>query len=370
MASVYDIMMGAQSGASSGWSRFGRSLGEAMGGGPQQRYDESMLRGHRVQRALMDAKKATMEYNSLASLEDTLRDALPPEQQHLAPYIVNAQRGGVNPVQGLQAPREGVRSEALSRAMQHAEAGDMDAANRFTSIAQQTPMRQAQVSGNMMFNPNVAPEAQTPQLTEYGSGQLANQAERTRGLNAASMASAMRSGGRRGSSAEPGSLEEQAEAQREQMLDDAAAAIWHDARLDDRDMYGLTEKDIRHALATRGEARDREGNLLGTFDVSVESLLNPPPDFSRVSGGYGGTTSISSPSGAMAGAPVTEPQTRETASSPMDGVLGPSIADIVMDGGESSLPDSARAQLVEGEITTFGNGQSWTLRGGRPVRVN
>lgn len=35
-----------------------------------------------------------------------------------------------------------------------------------------------------------------------------------------------------------------------------------------------------------------------------------------------------------------------------------------------ALPPAARAQLREGHVTTFGNGQSWTLRGGRAVKVN
>lgn len=335
MAGIADLMAGAQS----GWSRAGASLGQAMGGGPQRAYDETMLRGHRVQRALMEAKKATMQYNAMANMEDSLREALPQEMHGYVPYIVNAQHAGSNPVQGLQAPREGVRSVALSRAMELGSGpeADPDAMNRMIAVASQNPMRQAQVSGNMMFNPNVAPDRQEAVLTEYGRGQLSNQAERTRGLNEASMVSAMRSGRRRGRSAEPGSLEEQAEAQREQMLDDAAAAIWHDARLDDRDMYGLTEKDIRHSLATRGEARDRDGNLLGTFDVSVESLLNPPPDFSRVSGGYGGTTSISSPSGAMAGAPVSEPQ----------GAVRPPVSGVMTGGtnADATIPDAAIAYL-------------------------
>lgn len=354
MAGVFDIMAGGQSG--SGWARAGAALGQAMSGGPQQTYDDTMLRGHRVQRALMDAKKATMQYNELARLEDNLREALPPEQHHLVGYITGAQRAGVNPTQGLQASREGVRNMAINEAYSRAMAGDTEGMNPMLAVAQQQPLRHAQVAGNVLFNPNVAPESQTHQLTEYGRGQLTNQAERTRGLNAASMASAMRSGGRRGSSAEPGSLEEQAEAQREKMLDDAARAIWHDARLDDRDMYGLTEKDIRHSLATRGEARDREGNLLGTFDVSVESLLNPAPSFDSVRGSMGGTTA-NTPSSAMSGAPVTEP--RGAARTPISGVS---------DDG-SQLPPQARAQLKEGVHTTFANGQVWTLSQGVPVQV-
>lgn len=38
--------------------------------------------------------------------------------------------------------------------------------------------------------------------------------------------------------------------------------------------------------------------------------------------------------------------------------------------GDGGLPAAARAQLREGQITTFQNGQRWTLRGGKPQRVN
>lgn len=37
--------------------------------------------------------------------------------------------------------------------------------------------------------------------------------------------------------------------------------------------------------------------------------------------------------------------------------------------GGGDLPKSARMALKEGQITTFGNGQAWTLQGGKPVRV-
>lgn len=35
----------------------------------------------------------------------------------------------------------------------------------------------------------------------------------------------------------------------------------------------------------------------------------------------------------------------------------------------AGLPQSAAAQLQEGQVMTFGNGQQWTLQGGKPVRV-
>jgi hypothetical protein len=38
--------------------------------------------------------------------------------------------------------------------------------------------------------------------------------------------------------------------------------------------------------------------------------------------------------------------------------------------GGSPLPPQARNALKEGTVTTFGNGQRWTLKGGKPMRVN
>ena len=37
--------------------------------------------------------------------------------------------------------------------------------------------------------------------------------------------------------------------------------------------------------------------------------------------------------------------------------------------GGGDLPKSARMALKEGQVTTFGNGQAWTLKDGKPVRV-
>lgn len=37
--------------------------------------------------------------------------------------------------------------------------------------------------------------------------------------------------------------------------------------------------------------------------------------------------------------------------------------------GAAALPQAARARLREGTVTTFGNGQRWTLQGGQPVQV-
>jgi hypothetical protein len=35
----------------------------------------------------------------------------------------------------------------------------------------------------------------------------------------------------------------------------------------------------------------------------------------------------------------------------------------------ATIPEQARAQLKEGQVTTFGNGQKWTLKNGQPAQV-
>lgn len=45
------------------------------------------------------------------------------------------------------------------------------------------------------------------------------------------------------------------------------------------------------------------------------------------------------------------------------------VQDFTLEDPAASMPPAARASLKEGQITTFGNGQKWTLRGGQPVQV-
>lgn len=45
------------------------------------------------------------------------------------------------------------------------------------------------------------------------------------------------------------------------------------------------------------------------------------------------------------------------------------VQDLALDDPAAQLPQAARAALKEGQVTTFGNGQKWTLQGGQPVQV-
>lgn len=56
--------------------------------------------------------------------------------------------------------------------------------------------------------------------------------------------------------------------------------------------------------------------------------------------------------------------------SSITGGEGPPIGGKPSGGGAPPLPQAAMAQLKENHVTTFKNGQKWTLRDGKPVRVN
>lgn len=53
----------------------------------------------------------------------------------------------------------------------------------------------------------------------------------------------------------------------------------------------------------------------------------------------------------------------------MDNIPGKAPAVPKSDAPQGGLPPAAASQLKEGHVTTFGNGQQWTLQGGKQVRV-
>lgn len=343
MASMLDIMMGGQSGASSGWARGGEALGAAMGGGAGQRaYDDAMLRGHRVQKALKDAQKATHEYQSRIELEEALSDTFGPELARAAAATSNA---GGNFSQLAQGRQRMIQGDALSAAMEGVQGGASIAdVNPLLAINRGQPVQTTKVEGNTIISPFEAMSGQTPQVSPYGAGTLANNAARVSGQNAAAMARAnaprATSGG--------GSADAAAVKEYERVRKQAAQQILTDAKLADNDVAGLALADIISQMENGGVVRDREGKVIGNWDVSLDSFVNPvqQQDFSNVRGSArdlvpssamsGATQPATGVSTAAPGAAVTAPQTRATASSPMDVVLGPSIADIVLEGQPSA----------------------------------
>ena len=326
---ISDFMLGGQS-AGSGWARAGSALGQAMsGGGAQGVYDETMLRGHRVQKALKDAQKATLEYQSMMDLEEKLSETFGPELARAAAATSNA---GGNFSQLAQGRHWMLRGDGLSDALAGSRQGaSLADITPSLAVSGGDPVQLTKVEGNTIISPYEAMTSQTPQLTPYAAGRLGNDAARVAGQNAAAMvrATAPRAtGGRAGEDAA-------ARKEYDRIKKEAAQKILTEAKLAGRDVYGLSLADIM-AQMDGGEVRDMEGQVIGRWDVDFDTFANPGPAQAAApapsAAMAGGTRPATGVSTAPPGAPVTRPQQRATATSPMDGVLGPSIADIVLDG--------------------------------------
>lgn len=354
-----------------GWSNLGEAIGLAMsGGGSQKTYDETMLRGHRTQKALKDAQKATLEYQSMMDLEEQL-EPLFGDRAGAAATILNS---GNNIAQTMQGRQRMYQGDALSEAMTRAQGGAGIAdINPFLAINEGNVQDVTKVSGNTAYNPTVAPADAMLQTTPYGEAMIHNRAVRTQGQNAAQMAKAANSDRTR------------AEKQRADDVKAAARDAYYQLRQSARenpeiDIKGITQADIQYALETQGSWQSPDG-----FEYRIDSDLTPPP---APAPGMPAApaTALSSPASAMSGAPVTEPQgaTKPPVAAGNDlsalpgwnddeawaAMAGVAPAAAQPAGVTEELPAEARASLREGEITTFRNGQKWTLEGGRAVRVN
>ncbi len=62
-------------------------------------------------------------------------------------------------------------------------------------------------------------------------------------------------------------------------------------------------------------------------------------------------------------------QNRATTIRGLEAAAGPALQAVRANAPAQTLPEEARSQLQEGEVTTFANGQSWTLENGTPRRV-
>lgn len=349
MASMLDIMMGGQSGASSGWARGGAALGAAMGGGAGQRaYDDAMLRGHRVQKALKDAQKATHEYQSRIELEEALSDTFGPELARAAAATSNA---GGNFSQLAQGRHWMLRGDGLSDAL----AGSRDGASLADitpslAVSGGDPVQLTKVEGNTIISPYEAMTAQTPQVSPYGSGMLENSASRVAGQNAAAMARATAPRATAGG----GTADTAAVKEYERVRKQAAQQILTDAKLADNDVAGLGLADIISQMENGGVVRDREGKVIGNWGVSLDSFANPVPeqDFSNVISEAlpsvamsGATQQAPGASAAAPGAAVTEPKGAARVS---PSAVQPQIAQPRSKAEYDALPSGTRFRAPDG----------------------
>jgi hypothetical protein len=112
---------------------------------------------------------------------------------------------------------------------------------------------------------------------------------------------------------------------------------------------------------TPGETKLYEDSRLARMNPLDAALFDepeaamPPGPRPGVSTPPGGPVNAAAPPVAKAPLPARGPDRPPTPAPPRPSAGG--------------LPPQARAALREGAVTEFGNGQQWTLRGGKPVRV-
>lgn len=301
MAGIVDAMAGG----ASGWAAAGEGLGAAMSGGTsnsQKVYDDTMLRGHRVQRALAEAKQETLKLQAQQQLREKLEGVMPGDPAGAA-ALSTVMLGGYNPGEAWRGIEGARKQRATAVAADLAAAGDLDGMNRQLIIAQGKPVELTKATGNTIISPYEAMNSQDPEITPYGQGVLDDKAARTAGANAAAMVRANRP------PASHGSGKPQPTA-RDAALDAVANDILQQAKLDDRDITGLDVKAIRYALDRHGEVRDRSGNVLGRFDWQEAGTDEPdeiPPAPAPGLPAPKAPPATSSPSAALSGAPVTAP---------------------------------------------------------------
>lgn len=298
MAGIANAMLGA---SGSGWASAGEALGAGLSGGQTSRsqkvYDDTMLRGHRAQRALMEAKKESLEYQSLVDL--TFEGVLPEASPAQVMLLNNLVKGGRNADQAMRAV-EGMRKQQhYAAAADRAQAGELGAMNQELTLARGVPQTLTKVEGNTLISPYEAMADQTPRITPYGDRQAG-----------AAMARATRPAAPRASTSKATGTDPAKN--RAAALKEAAKAIFEEARYDDRDITGMTADTIARALERDGEVRDRRGNVLGTWSwddsapVEVEEIEVTPPPAAAVGAPAPPAPGRSTPSAAMSGAPVAD----------------------------------------------------------------
>lgn len=409
MSTPAEVLMGGAPAGASGWGSLGDAIGRALGGGGgSTTYDDAMLRGHRIQKALKDAQKASLEYQSLIDLEDTLEETFGPE---LARAAAGAARAGANFDQLARGRHSMLQGDATQAALEAVRAGQgLADVNPYLAVAGGKPVQLTKVEGNTIISPYEALSGQTPQLSPYGQGYLSNQASRVSGQNQADMARATQPRGTGSRS----SVDPEEKARRDDIKATARQAYYQlreRARTNPAvDPQGITIGDIEYALETSGSWTSPAGDEYVLINQDVggamhpdlaeairQGAITPPPQVAAFTGTQSGGSSnpaapkpppapapglpaatargSASPAAAMSGAPVTEPKGQPSpgAGESLDHIPRLDLERGGLEGAEQAageLPASARAALKEGVATTFANGQVWTLRNGAPVRLN
>lgn len=292
-----------------GWSRLGSSLASAMSGEAYGRsYDAAMSRGHELQKKMMEAKIKSDEMRAREELDMRLTQLFP-EGSGQAEAASSMLRMGQN-FNSITSGYGNIQEQDIrGRALQGVMDGTMNpqTLDNLMQVYDGKPRTRAAVQGNTLIDPTIPAAMQGGTITGYGQGVLDNAAQRNRDSAAAAMVRANRPLASRVSA---GKVEDAYES----AIKAAAKAAYSDARLDDLDITGLTLADFEHALRTRGEVKDRRGNVIATTDIKPGDFTGGHALQNGPSALPGPTTrqaieneSIPDPARAMSGGSVSEP---------------------------------------------------------------
>lgn len=339
---IYDTMMGASSSASDGWGKLGAAIGAAMSGGADRTqsdaYQRTLLRGHQVQKALMEAQKASAEFESIGQMQDAIDQMPVPEGSEWMRALARGAVVGGGPG-GAQALERAQGVDFLRRAQEAFAAGDTATGQQMLALHNGKPMTLTRVQGNTVIDPTRRPEDQTPTVSPYGDAMLGSLERREATRQAGAAARQTERLDRKAADGAP--IQDRREYDR--LLTQAANQFLGEARQKGLDTGGLTVAQAKALLERDGELKALDGRVIGRWKVD-----GPSPAAAM----EGSVQDAAAP-----GAPVTAPR----------GAPNPSAPVMALD---STLPASAAARLREGVVTQFANGQRWTLRQGMPVRVN
>ena len=154
MEFLSNVMQGAGDAKGSGWERLGAGLATAMSGGAGDRtesaaYQDTLLRGHRVQKALMDAQKASAEYVVLGQMRDAIRSmAVPQGMVWLRDFAGGAAVAGKAPDQVMQSLGYAQKNDLLRAATEDFAAGRIEDGQRKLGLYRGQPMELTKIEGN------------------------------------------------------------------------------------------------------------------------------------------------------------------------------------------------------------------------------
>lgn len=339
---IYDTMMGASNSASDGWGKLGAAIGAAMSGGGDRTqsdaYQRTLLRGHQVQKALMEAQKASAEFESIGQMQEAI-DQMPVPEGSEWMRALGRGAAATSGKDGAETLARAQKVDTIRRAQEAFASGRISEGQQLLGSVSGKPMTLTQVQGNTVFDPSRRPEDQTPTVSPYGDAMLGSLERREEMRQAGATARQTERLDRKATDGDP--IRDRREYDR--LLTQAANQFLGEARQKGLDTGGLTVAQAKALLERDGELKALDGSVIGRWKVD-----GPSPAAAM----EGSVQNVAAP-----GAPVTAPK----------GAPNPSAPVMALD---STLPASAVARLREGVVTQFANGQRWTLRQGMPVRVN